>query len=228
MTGVYIFTGHFGSGKTETAVNFALKLKNSEYGAHKKIALIDMDIVNPFFRSCDSKDFLEKEGIRVEVPLYANSNVDVPALTPVMSALIEDESYDVIIDVGGDDIGAKAVGRYSDIIKLRNYKQFFVVNVRRPFTVNLEAATKIFDEIEYTSKIKATAIINSANMMEETTVEDCLAGYSLACQLSELKKIPIEYHAVTDAVADALIKKHGDIFTEDNVIRINRMVKRLF
>ncbi len=228
MTGVYIFTGHFGSGKTETAVNFALKLKNSEYGAHKKIALIDMDIVNPFFRSCDSKDFLEKEGIRVEVPLYANSNVDVPALTPVMSALIEDESYDVIIDVGGDDIGAKAVGRYSDIIKLRNYKQFFVVNVRRPFTVNLEAATKIFDEIEYTSKIKATAIINSANMMEETTVEDCLAGYSLACQLSELKKIPIEYHAVTDAVADALIKKRGDIFTEDNVIRINRMVKRLF
>ncbi len=228
MSGVYVFTGHFGSGKTETAVNFALKLKNSEGGNNKKIALIDMDIVNPFFRSADSKAALEAQGIRVEIPLYANSNVDVPALTPVMEALIEDEEYDVIIDVGGDDIGAKAVGRYSDVIRQRNYKQFFVVNVKRPFTYNLEAALKIFDEVELTSNIKATGIINSANMMEDTTIDDCLEGYRLACEISEVKNIPVEYHAVTDKIADELIKAHGDIFTDENVIRINRMVKRLF
>ncbi|MBE7065984.1 MAG: hypothetical protein E7385_00350 [Ruminococcaceae bacterium] len=226
MTGVYIFTGHFGSGKTETAVNFALKLKQAN--AHRKIALIDMDIVNPFFRSADSKAALEDMGIRVEVPLYANSNVDVPALTPAMSSLIENTEYDVIIDVGGDDIGAKAVGRYSDIIKERNYHQFFVVNVRRPFTYNLEAALKIFDEIELTSNIKATAIINSANMMEGTSISDCLAGNLLANEIGQVKKIPVAYHAVTDSVADSLIEQYPDIFTEENVIRINRMVKRLF
>ena len=107
-TCVYVFTGHYGSGKTETAVNFALKLKETE----KNVALIDLDIVNPFFRSADAAELLEKAGIRVEIPLFANTNVDIPALTGNMAALIRDEEWNVVLDVGGDDLGAKAVGRY--------------------------------------------------------------------------------------------------------------------
>lgn len=228
MTGIYIFTGHFGSGKTETSVNFALKMKEMYKNENRKIALIDMDIVNPFFRSADSKAYLENQGIRVEVPLYANSNVDVPALTPQMEGLIENEDYDVIIDVGGDDIGAKAVGRYSDIIKQRPYQQFFVVNVNRPFTNTIEKAVKIFDEIELTSNINATGFINSGNMMDDTTCSDCLRGNEFALKLAEKKNIPVAYHAITDSIADTMITEYGNIFTEENVIRINRMVKRLF
>ena len=129
-TCVYVFTGHYGSGKTETAVNFALKLKETE----KNVALIDLDIVNPFFRSADAAELLEKAGIRVEIPLFANTNVDIPALTGNMAALIRDEEWNVVLDVGGDDLGAKAVGRYSDDIKSRNHVRYFVMNPNRPFT----------------------------------------------------------------------------------------------
>ena len=111
-TCVYSFTGHYGSGKTEAAVNFAVKLKRQG----RNTALIDLDIVNPFFRSADARELLETLGIRTEFPLYANTNVDVPALTGVMGALIRDEAYDVVLDVGGDDLGAKALGRYREDI----------------------------------------------------------------------------------------------------------------
>ena len=130
-TCVYSFTGHYGSGKTEAAVNFAVKLKRQG----RNTALIDLDIVNPFFRSADARELLETLGIRTEFPLYANTNVDVPALTGVMGALIRDEAYDVVLDVGGDDLGAKALGRYrEDILSRKKHLQFFVMNPNRPFT----------------------------------------------------------------------------------------------
>lgn len=223
-TRVYVFTGHYGSGKTETAVNFALKLKEKS----DKVALIDLDIVNPFFRSADAVELLENAGIRVEVPLFANTNVDIPALTGNMAALIRDTQWDVILDVGGDDLGAKAVGRYSDDIKSRDYVQFFVMNPNRPFTKDMESATKIFDEIEAASCIKCGAIVGNTNLLDETTVETVLAGLPLLEEMAKFKGIPIAYHAVTESVADELIEKYGDIFNEENVINISRSVKRLF
>lgn len=224
-TCVYIFTGHYGSGKTEAAVNFALKLKRQG----KNAALIDMDIVNPFFRSADAKALLEGRGIRVETPLYANTNVDMPALTGVMSALIHDESYDLVLDVGGDDLGAKAVGRYrEDILSRENYIQFFVMNPKRPFTKDLRSSAAIYDEIEAASMIKCGGIVNNTNLLDETTPETILDGLRLVNETAALKGVPVRYHAVTAHAADTLIAEHGDIFTEDNVIRIDRTVTRLF
>lgn len=223
-TCVYAFTGHYGSGKTEAAVNFALKLRET----HQNVALIDLDIVNPFFRSADATELLQKAGIRVEVPLFANTNVDIPALTGNMAALIRDENWDVVLDVGGDDLGAKAVGRYSDDIMSRKHIRFFVMNPNRPFTKDMDSATKIYEEIEAASGVPCGGIIGNTNLLDETTVDTILNGLPLLEEFSKAKNIPVLYHAVTASVAEELIEKHGDIFNNDNVIKINRTVKRLF
>ncbi len=223
-TKVYIFAGHYGSGKTEAAVNFALKLKEK----NEKVALIDADIVNPFFRSADAKELLEKKGVRVEIPLFANTNVDIPALTANMADLIRDEEWNVIIDAGGDDLGAKAIGRYREDIMMREYIQFFVMNPNRPFTKDFESADKIFREIEGASGINFGAIIGNTNLLDDTTAEDVISGLSLLNKMSENKNIPIAFHALTTHVADELIKNYGSIFNEDNIIKIDRTVKRLF
>ena len=221
---VYIFTGHYGSGKTETAVNFALKLKQKE----KNVALIDLDIVNPFFRSADAVDLLKEAGVRVEFPLFANTNVDIPALTGNMAALIRDEEWNVILDVGGDDLGAKAVGRYSDDIMSRDYVHYFVMNPNRPFTKDMESATKIFNEIEAASCIKCTAVVGSTNLLDETTAETVMSGLPLLEAFAKSRNIPIAYHAVTAGAVEELLDKYADIFNEENIIKINRTVKRLF
>lgn len=223
-TKVYIFAGHYGSGKTEAAVNFALKLKRN----NEKVALIDADIVNPFFRSADAKELLEKSGIRVEIPLFANTNIDIPALTANMADLIRDSEWNVVIDAGGDDLGAKAIGRYKEDIILRDYIQFFVVNPNRPFTKDIESANKIYSEIEAASGIKFGAIIGNTNLLDETTTQDILKGLPLLNKIAATKNIPIAYHAITNEIADELIEKYNDLFNEDNIIRIDRTVKRLF
>lgn len=227
QNGIYIFTGHYGSGKTETAVNFALKLRSKSKNSN--IALIDLDIVNPFFRSADAKNMLEAEGIRVETPLYANTNVDIPALTGAMGDIIRDENYSVVLDIGGDDLGAKAVGRYSDDILARgSYEQYFVINPYRPFTKSIELASEIYDEIQASAALRCTGIVSNINLLDETVIETVMAGLPLVNSLASLKNVPVSYHAVTAKCAQELINKYPDIFTRDNVITIERTVRRLF
>ena len=195
---------------------------------NEKVALIDADIVNPFFRSADAKELLESKGIRVEVPLFANTNIDIPALTGNMADLIRDEDWNVIIDAGGDDLGAKSIGRYREDILSRDYIQFFVMNPNRPFTKNIESADKIFRGIEAASGISFGAIIGNTNLLDETTTHDVIGGLGLLNKIAESKNIPVLYHAVTSSIADQLISEHGDIFNEGNIIKIDRTVKRLF
>lgn len=224
-TAIYIFTGHYGSGKTETAVNFARMLRKDP---NRKVALIDLDIVNPFFRSADAKEMMEEIGVRLEVPVFANTNVDIPALTGVMGALMEDSSYDVILDVGGDDLGAKAVGRYADtIMKRRNYR-YFVMNERRPFTQDAAAASRIYDEIEKASFVPCTGLINNTNLLDETTPEIVLGGIPEIEALGQLKKVPLCYHVIEESlIPDVLNASEGKI-QENQIIPLVRTVRRLF
>ena len=219
---VYIFTGHFGSGKSEVAINFAINLKRSH--PERKVAMIDLDIINPFFRSADAQTALEKEGILVEIPTCANSNVEGIALTGKMGALIDDTSYDVILDVGGDDLGARAVGYYCDRLANREHFIFFVVNKNRPFTKDKASALKIFDEVESSTRLKINGIINNTNLLEMTDAETVLSGLPLMKELSDAKQIPLVFSAANRALCDELKKS----IPEDELLPLDEYVKLLW
>lgn len=225
---VYIFTGHYGSGKTETAVNFARYLRRLDSSDARRIALLDMDTVNPFFRSADAEEFLRAINVRLEAPLYANSNVDMPALPGTMGALIRDPSWDVILDIGGDDMGARAVGSYSDDILTRTCERFFVVNALRPFTGTVRDAAKIFDEIGAAANVPATAVINNTNLLDETGPEMIFRGFELAEELAASRGLTVAFNMVPEQIFDEVLA-HGDPrVNETNTIPLTRTVKRLF
>ena len=224
-TAIYIFTGHYGSGKTETAVNFARMLRKDHA---RKIALIDLDIVNPFFRSADAKEMMEQIGVRLETPVFANTNVDIPALTGAMGALMEDLSYDVILDVGGDDLGAKAVGRYADTIQKRQHYRYFVMNERRPFTRDAQSASLIYDEIDKAACVPCSGIINNTNLLDETTPEIILGGVGEVEALCKAKNVPLCYHVVEESLIPAVLEAGQGKIAQDQIIPLVRTVQRLF
>lgn len=186
---VVIFTGHFGSGKTEVAVNYALQAA----GKGKKTAIIDLDIVNPFFRTADARNTLEAEGIKVITPIYANTNVDVPSLPAEISGMFEDRSYNVIIDVGGDDLGARAVSRYRDQIVREDYIHYFVVNTRRPMTRTKEEIVKMILEIQSSANLKVDKLVNNANILDASTPELLAEAARILEAVSAELSIPVGF-----------------------------------
>jgi len=186
---INIFTGHFGSGKTEVAVNFALKM-SYEY---KKTAIVDLDIVNPYFRTVDARAELEQNGIWVIAPVYANTNVDVPALPAEINALFENKEYKIVLDVGGDDLGAKAVSRYKDEIVQDDYEMYFVINTKRPMTDTVNKIKEMIREIEQSAGLRITKLVNNTNLLDSTTSEDIIEGQRLIEQVSSELNIPIGF-----------------------------------
>ena len=143
-----LFAGHYGSGKTNIAVNYAMLLADEG----KKVCIADLDIVNPYFRTKDSEDELRAKGITLIASPYANTNVDLPALPAESYRLVQDKSCYGVIDIGGDDRGAYALGRYADLIKAEgDYRMAFVLNKYRPLTSTVDGAVEIMREIEASS-----------------------------------------------------------------------------
>ncbi len=200
---IVIFTGHFGSGKTEVAVNYALQAA----GKGKKTAIIDLDIVNPFFRTADARNTLEAEGIKVITPIYANTNVDVPSLPAEISGMFEDRSYNVIIDVGGDDLGARAVSRYRDQIVREDYIHYFVVNTRRPMTRTKEEIVKMILEIQSSANLKVDKLVNNANILDASTPELLAEAARILEAVSAELSIPVGF---VSGMEDVLSGYEGD------------------
>ncbi|MCT4563133.1 MAG: ATP-binding protein [Maledivibacter sp.] len=207
---IRIIIGHYGSGKTEFAVNYAMKLADQG----KKVALGDLDVVNPYFRSREKQDIMEEKGIKViGNSLGMKSGVDLPAVSASVLAPIQDESYDLVLDVGGDAVGARALARYYASFKEGNYDMFCVLNANRPGTQNVEDAVEHIKGIEATSRTKVTGIINSTHLLRETTVKDVLVGQELAMKVSEKLSLPIKYVSALEKVAKQLPKEiAGQIF----------------
>lgn len=197
---INIFTGHFGSGKTEVAVNYALKLAE----AHYKTAIVDFDIVNPYFRTADAKEELEKNNIWVILPMYANTNVDVPAIPSEIYSLFQKKEYKAVLDVGGDDLGAKAVSRFKEEILSDDYEMFFVINTRRGMTDTPEKILEMIALVEYSANIKVTRLINNSNLLEETTPEIILEGNGIISEVSEKLGIPLSITAGLEGVISRL------------------------
>ena len=185
---ITLLCGHYGSGKTNVAVNLALAAtKTSE-----KVAVADLDIVNPYFRSKDSSADFEAAGIRLICSEYANSNVDIPALPQDMYAITHDQSLRVFIDVGGDDRGALALGRLTpEILAENNYEMLMVINCYRPLTRDAASTLEVMAEIEYAGGIRFTGLVNNSNLGAVTTAEDILASRDYAEEVARLSGLPI-------------------------------------
>lgn len=192
-----IISGHYGSGKTNIAVNITKELAEKK----ENVALADLDIVNPYFRSKDSQRELEEKGIRLICSLYANSNVDIPALPQEMYALTDDKSLTAVLDIGGDDRGALVLGRLADSIKQENdYEMLMVINKFRPEIKDADSAIEIMREIEFASKIKFTGIINNSNLGAETDENCILSSFSYAEEIAEKTGIPVVMTTVNEDV----------------------------
>lgn len=206
---ITIFAGHYGSGKTNAAVNYALKL--SEGG--RRTAIADLDIVNPYFRTKDSAEVLEKHGIRLISSPYANTNVDTPALPPEAYAVVDDETLFSVIDVGGDDRGALALGRYADAIRESgDFEALFVVNRCRYLTRDAQSTVEVMREIEEAASIRFTGIVNNSNLGGETTAETVLESVEYANEVSRLTGLEVRMTTVEKSVAAELEGKVPNLF----------------
>lgn len=194
---ITLFAGHYGSGKTNIAVNFARHLASQG----KAVTLADMDIVNPYYRSKDSAAELEAAGVKVIASAYANTNVDVPALPQEMYSVTEDTSRHAVLDVGGDDRGALALGRYAPAILAENdYHMIYVFNTSRPLSRTAEMALEIMREIETAGGIPFTAIVNNTNLGKETSWETVASSMEEARKLSQISGLPLLFTAVEKSV----------------------------
>ncbi len=196
-----LFAGHYGSGKTNLAVNYALLLAKEG----KKVCIADLDIVNPYFRTKDSAAVLEKAGVDLISPQFANTNVDLPALPAESYRLVQDKSIFGVMDIGGDDRGAYALGRYAPYIKEEgNYRMAFVVNFCRPMTRTAEDALEVMREIETACSLPFTCIVNNTNLGPETTAETILSSLEQTEALCHLSGLPLWLTAAEKTVAESL------------------------
>lgn len=207
---ITLFAGHYGSGKTNIALNYARMLKR----AGEKVAIADLDIVNPYFRTKDSAADLQAEGIDLVVSDFANSNVDFPALPKEIYALTaspetgmegQTPRAKVIIDVGGDDRGALALGRYVPDIKTEgDYEMLAVVNASRPLTQTAQDAVEVLREIEAACALPFTGIVNNTNLGPQTTAKTVLGSKAYADEIAVLMGVPVRFTCAPVAIAAEL------------------------
>lgn len=206
---ITLFAGHYGSGKTNIAVNYALYLKS----LGDDVVIADLDIVNPYFRTRDSLEELNGAGIKLISSEFASSNVDLPALPQDVYSLLDKREEKAIMDIGGDDRGAYALGRYVDAIKEENdYEMLFVFNKYRPLTPDALSACEIMREIEAACNLKFTAIVNNSNLGECTTEDVVLNSLDCAEELSELSGLPVKMTTVTENLVNNLNGKVENLF----------------
>ena len=188
MKRVTLFSGHYGSGKTNIAVNYAPGLKKEGL----KTLIADLDIVNPYFRTRDSEKALKDAGVEIVVSSYANTNVDVPALPEEMYRIIDDKQMHAVVDVGGDDRGALALGRLAPSLMAEDdYEMVFVMNFYRPLTRTADQLISVLREVETASGMKVTALLNNSNLGQMTAVSDIAETDALAREVSEKTNLPL-------------------------------------
>lgn len=207
MERITIIAGHFGSGKTEFAVNLAMKLKED----FDNVAIADLDTVNPYFRTKDAEKVLENNGIRVISPEFANTNLDIISIPGEVNALFEDSSCRAVLDVGGDDEGAVVLGMFRKRLMECGYDMYLVVNKNRPFTCDVNSTIEMIRNIEAASGLKFTGIVSNSNLLGATTPETVAAGEKDAEEISRLTEIPLVYVSADEKMC-GLIKNKDKFF----------------
>lgn len=218
--GIHIFAGRFGSGKTEVALNYAraLAARPNPGGTLRPatpapgaagVVLIDLDIVTPYFRSRETADRMREQGIEVVAPSVIGQYLDTPAITPQILGAIEQSQRPVVLDVGGDKQGARALGQFSAAIQKRGYIMHLVVNPYRPFTSTAEGVATAVAEIEETSRLRVTGLVSNPNLMGETTSEHIVQGHARIVEFGQHLDLPVSFLCVERRWAEHL--SPGDV-----------------
>ena len=204
-----LLAGHYGSGKTNIAVNMALDLAKQ----YEHTAIADLDIVNPYFRTLDSKNELQAAGVRMIVSQYANTNLDAPALPQDMYAIVHDKTLRTIVDVGGDDRGALALGRLSPMLNEEDdYDMYLVINMYRPLTKTPEEVAEVVAEIEAAGRLKFTGVINNSNLGAATDAQTVLDSSEYAEEAAKITGLPLVLTTVEERLYDELKEKIDNLW----------------
>lgn len=219
---LFVFAGRFGSGKTESAVNFAIQLAQGRYPTetgwgkppavfHARPLLVDLDIVTPYFRSRELGETLRALNVEVVAPAAVGRYLDFPAISPEILGAIEQQGQMVVLDVGGDPQGARALGQYSAAIGAQEYAAYFIVNPYRPFTDSLQGVREAIRAVEATSRLKMTALVSNPNLMDETTLELVLAGHQRVLDISRAIGLRVALLCVEPNLTERVRPHVGDL-----------------
>jgi hypothetical protein len=216
---IYIITGHYGSGKSEFAVNFAYYLRNK----NREVILADLDIVNPYFRSREVTTKLNNAGVDViGDSLNSTKGLDMPYISASVQGAIASSSKDVILDCGGDATGIRVLKQFHDIIIKHNFAVYMIVNVFRPETSNAKQIMQMKDSIEQEANIRVTGFINNSNFIRKTTVEDIVYADSILKEVSKITNIPVIYVSGLKSVINSIPNMvSGEKFILDLNLRDN-------
>lgn len=213
---VRIVIGHYGSGKTEFSLNYVIKLAKN----NKKTMLVDLDVVNLYFRSREKAEELTNMGIRVIGGAITSNAIDIPTIPGEVLTAFQDKSYEAVLDVGGDPAGARTLGRYVEYLTEGNYDMFLVLNANRPETHTVEKAIEYMTKIEDTARAKVTGIVNNTHMLKSTSIDDVLKGYKLALEVSKATGVPLRYNVLLEELASQLPQDlQGETFPIDLMMR---------
>ena len=218
---IRIIVGHYGSGKSEFSVNYAMQLAKQNKDPNKKVAIADLDVVNPYFRSREKEDFLAQIGVESFSSPLKNSTLDLPAVSAEIRKPVIDETYEYVMDVGGDDVGARVLGSIKDIMKKSDYDMFLVINANREYTTNADEVIRYMHSIMGASGLNITGLINNTHLLWDTRIEDILKGEKLAKEVSEKTGIPLKYTVYPSYLDISTIKDEisSEIFTVDMIMR---------
>lgn len=217
--GITIFAGRFGSGKTEAAINFALHVAGTQLQAASDQSpeaenlaapclLIDLDIVTPYFRSRERAEAMRERGVEVVAPSIIGQHLDTPALTPQILGAIEQTGRAVVLDVGGDRQGARALGQYSAAIRQRGYVMHFVTNPYRPFTSTLAGLRQSIAEIEASARLQVSSLVSNPNLIGETTPEQITQGHARIEAFAKELGLPVAFICVERRWAEPFAGNH--------------------
>lgn len=201
-----VVIGNFGSGKTELSLNMAFAASKFQ-----KTTLVDLDIINPYFRSTERKKELNSAGIRLLSPTFAMMGVEVPSLPADIYSVFSDDSETVVFDVGGDPAGAVALGQYKRFFDNEgNVEVYYVINARRPFSCSVELNLDMISRITLASRMGITGVINNTNLSEEASVADLIDGYEIVKDTAISAKLPVVHTSGIPQVLESFIRYADD------------------
>ena len=217
MRRMIVIAGHYGSGKTELAVSLAMELAQMGKRDYPRLAIVDLDVANPYFRSRERMDVLEAHGVSVYGDTFhsTGATAELPALTAALRAPLEDEGCQTIVDLGGNDAGARVLRQFGKYFEGNDHELWAVVNFRRYETLTVGTAREHVEAIQNELQIKVTGLVNNTNLGPQTTPEVVLASRPYADAVSAATGLPIRFTSVAAPLAAALEGKIKNLLPLD-------------